>query len=336
MARARASTAAAPAREFGRDVRARFANHRNPIGTAATAAKSSVPSSSPSTPDLRLKKFSSASTPAATPPPKYRGRRDASASRRGRARRDPSGSRTSCSTKGRRNRARPRGINRGGASPRTSPRRKGRANDDETEDAAEWGCRPKRGPGCPVGGARGGRHRGVESLAAEIALRRVREQTLGDVLVLVRVLAGGGERTPRGCALGGNFGSFDDAPSTPLFAVVAATGSDSDGRLDSDSDASAARTSTTATRAGVRGGGAYADDAGVIGRGVSELRARGPRERFGDEAERRGGAGGEDDDVLADGGVEMLEGGVPARPPPRPRWSRRRRGSCAGCQGAWR
>ena len=36
----------------------------------------------PSTPDLRLKKFSSASTPAATPPPKYRGRRDASASRR--------------------------------------------------------------------------------------------------------------------------------------------------------------------------------------------------------------------------------------------------------------
>ena len=115
-----------------------------------------------------------------------------------------------------------------------------------------------------------------------------------------RVCAGGKFRLFRRCAID----AFRRPP--PRRARTRTDGSDL------DSDASAARTSTTATLApACSGGGAYADDTGVIGRGVSELRARGPRERFGDEAERRGGAGGEDDDVLADGGVEMLEGGVP-------------------------
>ena len=57
MARARASTAAAPSREFGRKVRGEVRQPPNPIGTAAMAAKSSVPSSSPSAPDLRLRKI---------------------------------------------------------------------------------------------------------------------------------------------------------------------------------------------------------------------------------------------------------------------------------------
>ena len=54
---------------------------RKPAGIHAMAEKGSVPSSRPSGPRRLAKKSSHASTPAATPPPKYAGRNSASAER---------------------------------------------------------------------------------------------------------------------------------------------------------------------------------------------------------------------------------------------------------------